>query len=168
MQFSSPKSHNRHCRRPRRRSNRLPVWLAVSCVFLIAGRTLGQDSTDDGAVRSLLDNQVAAWNRGDVDGFMQGYWDSDSTVFSSGGTLTIGYREVLSRYRKAYDSRKKMGVLKFSDLAIQFLSSKIAVAMGIWDLVRISNSVWGRFTLIIEKKPEGWRITHDHTSSAGK
>jgi len=99
---------------------------------------------------------------------MQGYWDSDSTVFSSGGTLTIGYREVLSRYRKAYDSRKKMGVLKFSDLAIQFLSPKIAVAMGIWDLVRISNSVWGRFTLIIEKKPEGWRITHDHTSSAGK
>ena len=168
MQFLSPGSRNRHYRRPRRRSNHLPLWLAISCVVLFAGRTFGQPSTDDGAIRSLLDNQVAAWNRGDVDGFMQGYWDSDSTVFTSGGTLTTGYREVLSRYRKAYDSREKMGSLKFSDLAIQILSPKIAVAMGVWSLTRNSDSLWGRFTLIIEKKPEGWRITHDHTSSAGK
>jgi ketosteroid isomerase-like protein len=115
----------------------------------------------------MLINQVAAWNRGDVDGYMHGYWDSDSTVFTSGGTLTKGYREVLLRYNKNYDSREKMGKLEFHDLGIQQLSPSAAVAMGVWQLMRKTDKPWGRFTLIVEKKPEGWRITHDHTSSAG-
>jgi ketosteroid isomerase-like protein len=116
----------------------------------------------------MLDNQVAAWNQGDVEGYMRGYWDSDSTIFSSGGTMTKGYREVLARYRKGYDSREKMGVLKFQDLSIQLLSPTIAIATGTWELGRKSDRPWGRFTLVVEKKPEGWRITHDHTSSAEK
>ena len=168
MEFSNPKSRSRYNRRPRLPSRFLPLWMVVSCVLFFTDRTFGQQPTDENVIRSMLDDQVAAWNQGDVEGYMHGYWDSDSTAFSSGGTMTKGYREVLSRYRKDYNSREKMGKLEFQDLDIQRLSPTIAIATGVWELRRKLDRPWGRFTLIIEKKLEGWRITHDHTSSAEK
>jgi beta-aspartyl-peptidase (threonine type) len=99
---------------------------------------------------------------------MLGYWKSDSTVFTSGGTITRGYQEVLSRYKKRYDTPKSMGQLEFRDMVIQSLSPRIALVMGIWELHRESDKPWGRFTLVVEKKTEGWRITNDHTSSASE
>lgn len=122
--------------------------------------------TDEQAIRSVLDSQVQAWNRGDVEGYMKGYWNSDETSFVSGGAVTKGYANVLARYKKAYGSREKMGMLAFEDLHIRTLSSSSAVATGMWRLKRTNDSPWGRFTLMIEKKPEGWRIVYDHTSSA--
>jgi beta-aspartyl-peptidase (threonine type) len=97
---------------------------------------------------------------------MHGYWDSDSTVFVSGGNFTKGYSEVLSRYKKSYGASEKMGRLEFRELRIRLLSSASAVVTGVWALTRKTDNPWGRFTLIVERKPEGWRITHDHTSSA--
>jgi ketosteroid isomerase-like protein len=167
MEFSGLRNHNRYSRRRRLPNNRLTQWLTVACILLVAQHTVCQQTSDETAIRTMLINQVAAWNRGDVDGYMHGYWDSDSTVFTSGGTLTKGYREVLLRYKKSYDNREKMGKLDFHDLVIQQLSPSVAVAMGVWQLMRKTDKPWGRFTLIVEKKPEGWRITHDHTSSAG-
>jgi uncharacterized protein (TIGR02246 family) len=117
-------------------------------------------------IRKVLNDQVASWNAGDVEGFMQGYWNSDSTVFNSGGTLTKGWKEVLARYKKTYATKEKMGRLDFSELVIRALSPDAAIAMGVWRLYRLKDKPWGRFTLIVEKKREGWRITHDHTSSA--
>jgi ketosteroid isomerase-like protein len=116
----------------------------------------------------MLEDQVAAWNRGDIDRYMAGYWKSDSTVFTSGGTLTRGYDEVRARYRKNYDSREKMGRLEFRDLEFRRVALSAVVATGVWELARKEDKPWGRFTLIIERKPEGWRITQDHTSSADK
>jgi ketosteroid isomerase-like protein len=117
-------------------------------------------------IRRLLTEQVAAWNAGDIDGYMKGYWNSDSTVFVSGGNLTRGYRDVLARYHKSYNTREKMGKLEFSELLVRPVSPNLAVATGIWRLTRASDQPWGRFTLLIEKKAEGWRIVYDHTSSA--
>jgi ketosteroid isomerase-like protein len=97
---------------------------------------------------------------------MKGYWDSDSTTFVSGGTVTRGYRNVLARYKKTYDTREKMGTLEFSELVIRKVASDIAIATGAWQLTRSGDKPGGRFTLILEKKPEGWRIVYDHTSSA--
>lgn len=124
--------------------------------------------TDEQTIRNVLNDQVEAWNRGDIEGYMKGYWNSDSTVFNSGGTLTKGYRNVLARYKKSYTTREKMGTLEFNQVVLRSLSSTAFVAMGVWKLTRATDAPWGRFTLIIEKKPEGWRITHDHTSSAEK
>jgi beta-aspartyl-peptidase (threonine type) len=121
---------------------------------------------DELAVRALLKDQVDAWNAGSVDGYMKGYWDSDSTVFVSGGNATKGYKSVLARYRKSYDTREKMGKLRFEDLLLRQPSSALIIATGIWRLHRANDAPWGRFTLLIEKKPEGWRIVYDHTSSA--
>jgi len=123
-----------------------------------------QDGTPE--IRKILVDQVKAWNDGSVEGYMEGYWNSDSTTFVSGGNVTRGYRNVLARYKKSYDTREKMGTLEFSDLVIRKVSSDLAIATGAWQLTRSKDKPGGRFTLIIEKKPEGWRIVYDHTSSA--
>jgi ketosteroid isomerase-like protein len=117
-------------------------------------------------VRAVLDAQVAAWNRGDIDGFMDGYWRSPETVFVSGDSLTRGWQTVLDRYKKSYDSREKMGTLSFLEIDIKALGPERAIAVGRWQLAGVTDTPHGRFTLILRRTPEGWRIMHDHTSSA--
>jgi ketosteroid isomerase-like protein len=126
----------------------------------------GRDAKTRLAVRAVLDAQVAAWNRGDIDAFMEGYWRSPDTVFISGDSVTRGWQTVLDRYRKRYDSREKMGALSFLEIEIKPLSRDVAVAFGRWQLTRAADTPHGRFTLILRRTREGWRIVHDHTSSA--
>ena len=117
-------------------------------------------------IRSVLRAQQDAWNRGDIDGFMNGYARSKSTIFVSEDTLRRGWETVRDRYRKKYSDRAKMGVLTFSDLEITPLASDSAVVLGRWKLQRAKNRPHGRFTLIFRRLPEGWRIVLDHTSTA--
>jgi len=126
----------------------------------------GRDAKIIAAVRAVLDQQVAAWNRGDIEGFMDGYWRSPETVFVSGDTVTHGWQTVLDRYKKGYDTREKMGTLTFSDLEIKVIGKDTAVALGRWQLARAQDTPHGRFTLIFRRTAQGWRIIHDHTSSA--
>ena len=118
------------------------------------------------AVRAVLDTQVAAWNRGDIEGFMDGYARSVNTVFVSGDSVTHGWQTVLDRYKKGYDTREKMGTLSFSDLEINPMGNDVAVVLGSWRLKRVNDEPHGRFTLIFRKTKVGWKIVHDHTSSA--
>lgn len=118
------------------------------------------------AIRAVLDAQTAAWNRGDIEGFMDGYARSSDIVFLSGDTLTHGWQTVLDRYKKNYDTREKMGTLAFSDLEIKVVSKDAAVVIGRWQLTRAGDTPKGRFTLIFRHTKAGWRIVHDHTSSA--
>src|SRR6266704_2108911 len=117
-------------------------------------------------IRSVLRAQQDAWNRGDIDGFMNGYARSASTVFVSGDTIERGWQTVRDRYRKKYSDRAKMGTLTFSDLEITPLSNDSAVVLGRWKLKRAQDQPHGRFTLIFRKTADGWRIVHDHTSAA--
>ena len=115
-------------------------------------------------VRAALDSQQVAWNRGDIDAFTTTY-DRDA-VFVSGDDITRGAHTILERYKKKYSDRAKMGTLTFADLEITALSENAAVVLGRWSLKRASDEPHGRFTLIFRKTPDGWRIVHDHTSSA--
>ena len=118
-------------------------------------------------IRTVLDAQVGAWNRGDIESFMDGYWRSPQTLFVSGDYVMRGWDNVLKRYKQNYNTREKMGLLSFSELEIKMISLDAAIATGRWKLTRSGNdSPHGRFTLIMRRKPEGWRIVHDHTSSA--
>jgi ketosteroid isomerase-like protein len=140
------------------------LFLALFCLLIGISAAYAQDGTAD--IRKVLVDQIKAWNDGSVDGYMNGYWNSDSTTFVSGGTVTRGYRDVLARYKKGYDTKAKMGKLEFSHLVIRPIKADVAIAMGAWKLTRSGDTPGGRFTLIFEKKTEGWRIVYDHTSSA--
>ena len=118
------------------------------------------------AVQAVLDAQAAAWNRGDIEGFMAGYWRSEDTIFVSGDSLTRGWQTVLDRYKKNYATREKMGTLIYSDLEITPIGTDAAIALGRWHLQRAKDEPHGRFTLIFRRTKQGWRIVHDHTSSA--
>ncbi len=84
----------------------------------------------------MLRAQQDAWNRGDLDTFMNGYWRSEKTVFVSGDDVTRGWQKVLDRYKARYSDRAKMGTLTFSDPEITQLSNDSAVALGSWKLKR--------------------------------
>ncbi len=117
-------------------------------------------------IQSVLHAQQDAWNRGDIDEFMNGYAKSESTVFVSDDEVRRGWETVRDRYRQKYSDRTKMGTLGFSEIEITLLSPDAAVVFGRWVLKRAKDKPHGRFTLIFRQMPEGWRIVHDHTSAA--
>jgi ketosteroid isomerase-like protein len=144
-------------------------WIGVtSCILMVITVFAAPEQTANALtqIRSVLQAQQAAWNRGDIDGFMNGYARSASTIFISEDTIRRGWQTVRDRYRKKYSSRAKMGTLAFSDLEITLLSSDSAMASGRWKLNRANDQPHGRFTLILRRLPEGWRIVYDHTSAA--
>jgi beta-aspartyl-peptidase (threonine type) len=126
----------------------------------------GADDTAD--VRAVLDAQVAAWNQGDLEAFMAGYWRSPELVFVSGAVVTKGWEATLERYRKRYKSEgREMGRLRFEAIEIQRLGADAAFARGeYWLHMSDGGEPHGRFTLILRRLDGAWRIVHDHTSSA--
>jgi uncharacterized protein (TIGR02246 family) len=125
-----------------------------------------QPSNSVSQIQSVLSAQQDAWNRGDIEAFMNGYARSASTVFVSGDEVTRGWETVRDRYRVKYSDRAKMGTLSFSAIEVTMLSPDAAVVLGGWRLKRDNDEPHGRFTLIFKRLPEGWRIVHDHTSAA--
>jgi ketosteroid isomerase-like protein len=120
------------------------------------------------AVRAVLDAQVAAWNRGDLDEFMIGYWKSDKLTFYSGDTIAQGWQATIYRYRKRYQSEgREMGKLEFRDLSVEILGGDAAVVRGRWHLtMKDGKTPNGLFTLLMRRIDGDWRIVHDHTSAA--
>ena len=117
-------------------------------------------------IRAVLDRQVEAWNRRDLEGFMVGYWNSPQMSFFSGGTRTSSWQMTLERYRKTYQSEgREMGQLDFSEIQIELLGKDSAFVRGRWRLKMSGSEPGGLFTLIFRKLPGGWRVIHDHTSS---
>lgn len=114
----------------------------------------------------LLHKQQDDWNSGSVENYMHGYWQSDSTRFVSGANVTYGWQETLERYLKGYSNPARMGRLEFSHLDVQPLATNAALVFGKWQLTRASDAPWGYFTLLLKRTTDGWRIVHDHTSSA--
>ena len=126
------------------------------------------EDQDPGAVRQMLEAQVTAWNRGDLEGYMKGYWKSDSLTFYSGGDVAHGWQVTYERYRKRYQSEgREMGRLAFDPLEVQVLGPGIAFVRGGWSLQMKESRPHGLFTLWLRWFPDaGWRIVHDHSSAA--
>ncbi len=124
----------------------------------------GVPSTADAAIRKLMADQSAAWNRGSLDDFMKGYWDNDSLVFIGKDGPTYGYKQALSNYKKHYDSPDKMGQLTFTLIKIDQLSPDYCFVIGKWALKRNAGDVGGTYTLLFRRINGTWLIIVDHTS----
>jgi uncharacterized protein (TIGR02246 family) len=145
---------------------RLGTLLAAALAAAAPARA-GSPPASPAAVRAVLDAQVEAWNRGDLEAFMSGYWHSPDLVFCSGATVTKGWDETLARYRKRYQSEgREMGRLRFDEVEVMVLGPDAAFARGAWRLhMTDGQEPHGLFTLLLRRLGGGWRIVHDHTSS---
>lgn len=126
------------------------------------GDAVGQAVQAD--VETVLRRQEAAWNRGDVDAFVEHYWKSDDVTFSGGGKITRGWTATRDRYRERYPTRDTMGQLTFGNLEVTPLGDAAAMVLGEWALARDKDPVGGNFTLVMRKVDGRWVIIHDHTS----
>jgi beta-aspartyl-peptidase (threonine type) len=142
--------------------------VAVAAVVCSLGPARAASPDDPAAAaRAALDAQVEAWNRGDLEGFMAGYWRSPDLVFCSGATVTKGWDATLARYRKRYqDEGREMGRLRFDGIEVIPLGADAALARGAWRLATSDGKEpHGVFTLLLRRLDGAWRIVHDHTSA---
>lgn len=123
-------------------------------------------ASPDAEITALLTAQAAAWNRGDIDTFMETYVRSAELRFASGDRVTYGWQATRDRYHARYPHRAAMGRLTFSDLVVTRLADDAAIVFGRWQLDRAGDAPHGLFTLTVRKTPAGWRIFQDHTSAA--
>nr|WP_070960709.1 nuclear transport factor 2 family protein [Hyphomonas sp. Mor2] len=117
-------------------------------------------------IAAILAEQQAAWNSGDIDGFMQAYWRSPDLRFASGGSVTRGWQETRDRYHARYSNRALMGTLSFDALDVDVLSEEAAIVHGAWALQRDNDRPSGLFTLVFKRMDGQWKIVSDTTTSA--
>jgi uncharacterized protein (TIGR02246 family) len=143
-------------------------WLLSFCALTQATSAANETSdrqADRSAIRAVLNAQQEAWNCGDIDAFLTGYWHSPDLTFSGSSGISRGWDAVLARYKKNYPDRSAMGTLDFSNLEFRFLGPDAALVLGHWHLKRKKDEPGGVFSLVLQRFPEGWRIIHDHTSA---
>jgi ketosteroid isomerase-like protein len=138
----------------------------LTALFLLtlAASVSAQASKDETAIRQIMANQADAWNKGNVDAFMKGYWNNDSLVFIGKSGPSYGYRQALANYKKNYNGPDQMGKLFFDLLKVKRLSSDYYFVIGKWFLKRKSGDIGGIYTLLFRKINGEWRIIVDHTS----
>jgi len=112
---------------------------------------------------TVMNKQIAAWNRGDLEGFMQGYWKSDSLLFVS-AKPTYGWQATLDNYKRGYPDKAAMGILSFDIIKVDVLDDKNAFVFGAWHLKREKDNPGGYFTLLFKKIKGEWKVVVDHTS----
>jgi ketosteroid isomerase-like protein len=132
--------------------------------FLFITISLAAQNRNERAIRQIITEQNAAWNRGDLAGFMEGYWKSDSLMFIGKNGVTYGWNQTLENYRKGYPDTASMGKLEFTLIQFKKLSSKYYHVTGKWFLRRSMGDVGGHFTLLFRKMNGGWVIVSDHSS----
>jgi len=137
--------------------------LFIGCYLILSFYTFSQ-SKDETEVRNILAKQNAAWNRGDVDAFMIGYWENDSLMFIGKSGITYGYKNTLGNYKKNYPDTVAMGKLTFTLIHLKQLSPDYFHVTGKYYLTRTIGDASGHFTLMFRKINGKWVIISDHSS----
>lgn len=148
---------------------RIAFGTLLAVAVLLAADVLPSQQSNEAtrtAILAVLTAQQAHWNQGNIRAFMDGYWNSPNLTFAGSKGFTRGWEPVLARYEKNYADKAAMGTLEFSELEIRQLGPDAALVLGRWHLQRQAGDVGGIFTLVFQKFPEGWRITHDHTTQS--
>ena len=136
-------------------------FVLVTCFLLFAGASLAQEKQ---AILKVLDSQRLAWNKGDLEAFMQTYWKSDSLLFVGQNGPKYGWQTTLDSYRKSYPDKAAMGILTFDIREVRFISPGNAFVLGAWHLQREKDQPQGFFTLLLKKIDGVWKIIADHSS----
>jgi hypothetical protein len=151
---------------------------AISCLFLAVclgtlfftahGKPAPENlkEADRTAIVAVLTSQQEDWNKGNVLGFMAGYWNSSELTFAGTRGFTRGWEPVMARYQRNYADKAAMGTLNFQELELRSLGPDAVLVLGKWHLQRQAGDVGGIFTLVFQRFPEGWRIVHDHTTQS--
>jgi ketosteroid isomerase-like protein len=137
-------------------------FLLLLCVSASAG--FAQNGKDEKDIRDLLARQTQAWNQGNIEAFMKGYWESDSLLFIGKSGVTHGYQNTLANYKKGYGDTAKMGKLFFELLEVRKLSGEYYWVVGKWFLKRSVGDIGGHYTLLFRKIKGRWVIVADHSS----
>src|SRR5215470_1923460 len=140
------------------------AFVATSACNLGAAQSPKAASSDHALIEGILSAQQKAWNDGNVEEFMKGYWQSEELTFTGSSGVARGFNAVRERYHRNYPDRQTMGKLDFSGLEFHFLGKDGALVLGRWHLTREKGDVGGVFSLVFQRFPEGWKIIHDHTS----
>lgn len=132
-------------------------------LILVSVNSFAQ-SSDETAIRSLMNDQTKAWNRGDIESFMKGYWENDSLMFIGQSGVTYGWKNTLNNYKKNYPDTATMGKLTFNIITVKKLSPKYYHVIGQWHLKRSIGDASGHYTLLFENIKGKWVIIADHSS----
>jgi ketosteroid isomerase-like protein len=135
-------------------------FLLISLFTLTTHAMFAQDSKQ---IIDVMYKQMAAWNRGDLEGFMQGYWKSDSLMFVS-SKPTYGWQATLDNYKRGYPDKAAMGILSFDIKKVEVIDATNAFVFGAWHLKREKDNPGGYFTLWFRKIKGEWKVVVDHTS----
>jgi ketosteroid isomerase-like protein len=133
-------------------------------VLLISGLHSFAQVNDEASIRAMLAKQVTAWNAGNIEGYMKGYWEHDSLVFIGKNGPTYGYKPTLARYKKSYPDVDAMGKLISTILSIRRLSPNYYFVIGKWHLSRKAGDLNGSYTLLLQRIHGTWVIINDHSS----
>ncbi len=137
---------------------------SILCLLLMFTTFSYAQQGDEKIIRDILERQTRDWNRGDIDAFMKGYWQSDSLMFVGKSGVTYGYQQTLNNYKKNYPDTAAMGKLRFNILEVRRISSDHFFVLGKWMLTRSIGDLSGHYTLIFRKIKGVWNIISDHSS----
>ena len=138
--------------------------MLIAAIFTILPHIVMAQSQEEVAVKKVLSDQCAAWNRGDMMGFMKAYWQDDSVMFIGKSGVTYGWSKVLDNYKKNYTDTVSMGQLTYTLIKLRQLSPEYFEVVGKWHLQRRIGNLEGHFTLLFRKINGQWMIIEDHTS----
>ena len=138
--------------------------LYILLIFIVGTNTSFGQAGPEKQIRKILKEQTEAWNRGDIDAFMKGYWNNDSLLFVGKNGPTYGFVNTLNNYKKNYPNKDYMGQLNFTLLEVKPLSKQLWMVLGKWELTRTAGNVSGHYTLLFKKINGVWVIIMDHSS----
>ena len=138
--------------------------IKILFLFIVIANLAYSQSNDEKQIRQVLATQTESWNRGDIEGFMQTYWKSDSLLFIGKSGVNRGWQTTLNNYRKGYPDTVAMGKLSFDIILVKKLSSKYYYVVGKWMLKRNIGNLDGHYDLLFHKIKGKWVIVADHSS----
>lgn len=142
---------------------KLLLPLVISILFL-CGCANNRFEQNKKAIIAVMDSQAKCWSNGNIDGFMEGYWKSDSLRFLGRRGLTKGWQTTLNNYKKSYPDKKAMGILKFKQISFEQLSEKNMFVVGKWALEREKDTLSGYYSLLWQEIDGKWKVVFDHTN----